>query len=68
MKMSALLHSTDLMGAAAMVEAADDVPLVVPNFSCRRRTSRGGLATEFTNAILTCRPAEEKHKIHLNRF
>lgn len=41
-----------------MVEAAVDEPLVVPNFSCRRRTSRGGLATEFTNAIFTCRPAE----------
>lgn len=46
------------MGAAAVVEAAVDEPLVVPNFSCRRRTSRGGLATEFTNAIFTCRPAE----------
>lgn len=55
--MSTMQRSTDLMGAAAMVEAAEDVPLVVPNLSCRRRTSRGGLATEFTNAILTCRPA-----------
>lgn len=45
------------MGAAAAVEAPVDKPLVVPNFSCRRRTSRGGLATEFTNAIFTCRPA-----------
>lgn len=45
------------MGAAAAVEAAVDEPPLVPNLSCRRRTSRGGLATEFTNAILTCRPA-----------
>jgi len=45
------------MGAAAAVELADE-PLMVPNFSCRRRTSRGGLATEFTNAILTWRPAD----------
>lgn len=45
-----------LMGAAAAVEEAVDEPLVVPNLSCRRRTSRGGLATEFTYAILTCRP------------
>lgn len=51
---------TDLMGAAATEEAAVDEPLVVPNFSCRRRTSRGGLATEFTYAILTCRPAGMK--------
>lgn len=41
-----------LMGDAAAVEAADE-PLEVPNFSCRRRTSRGGLTTEFTKAILT---------------
>lgn len=40
-----------------MVEAAVDKPPVVPNFSCRRRTSRGGFATEFTKAILTCLPA-----------
>lgn len=53
------------MGAAAAVEAAVDDPPMVPNFSCRRRTSRGGLATEFTNAILTCRPArEKKHTTH----
>lgn len=57
MTTSVTLQSTDLMGAAAMVEAAEDEPLVVPNLSCRRRTSRGGFATEFTNAILTCRPA-----------
>lgn len=43
------------MGAAAAVDAADE-PLVVPNLACRRSTSRGGLATELTNAILTCRP------------
>lgn len=48
------------MGEAATVDAAEDKPPVVPNFSCRRRTSRGGLATEFTNAILTCRPARTK--------
>lgn len=46
-----------------MVEAAVDGPAVVPNFSCLRRTSRGGLATEFTYAILTCRPVETKHKL-----
>lgn len=62
---SASPHSTDLMGAAAMVEAAEDAPLVVPNFSCRRRTSRGGLATEFTNAILTCRPAKKNKSFEL---
>lgn len=43
------------MGEAAAVEAVVE-PLEVPNFSCRRRTSRGGLATELTNAIFTCRP------------
>lgn len=52
------------MGAAAALEAAVDKPLVVPNFSCRRRTSRGGLATEFTYAILTCRPARRKYNKH----
>lgn len=50
------------MGAAAAVDAADE-PLVVPNLACRRSTSRGGLATELTNAILTCRPVKEtEHK------
>ena len=58
--------STDLMGAAAAVEAADDA-LVVPNFSWRRRTSRGGLATEFTNAILTCRPARTNTALWLKK-
>lgn len=62
--------STYLIGAAAAVELAVEV-LVVPNFSCRRRTSRGGLATEFTNAILTCRPARKnthiKHMLTQNK-
>lgn len=49
---------THLIGAAAAVELAVE-ELVVPNFSCRRRTSRGGLATEFTNAIFTVRPKGE---------
>lgn len=47
-----------------MVEAAVDKPPVVPNFSCRRRTSRGGFATEFTNAILTCLPARINTRKH----
>lgn len=50
---------TDLMGVAAAVEAAVEL-LVVPNLSCRRRTSRGGLATELTYAILTCRSARQR--------
>lgn len=52
---SLILFCTHLIGAAAAVELAVE-PLVVPNFSCRRRTSRGGLAAEFTYAILTWRP------------
>lgn len=56
--MLAFWHDTDLMGDAAAMEAAEVEPLVVPNFSCRRRTSRGGFATELTNAILTCRPVK----------
>lgn len=52
---SAVNTGRTFMGDAATVEAADE-PLDVPNFSCRRRTSRGGLATEFTKAIFTCRP------------
>lgn len=47
-----------------MVEAAVDKPPVVPNFSWRRRTSRGGFATEFTNAILTCLPARINTRKH----
>jgi len=49
------------MGAAAAVELAVELR-TVPNFSCRRRTSRGGLATEFTNAIFTCRPGNRSHQ------
>lgn len=52
---SAVNTGRTLMGAAAAVEEADD-PLEVPNFSCLRRTSRGGLTAEFTKAIFTCRP------------
>jgi len=52
---------THLMGEAAAVEAAVDKPLLVPNFSCLRRTSRGGFAAEFTYAIFTCRPATENN-------
>lgn len=42
-------------GGAALVLGE---PFLVPNFSCLRRTSRGGLATELTKAILTCRPVK----------
>lgn len=52
---SAVNTGRTLMGAAAAVEEADE-PLEVPNFSCLRRTSRGGLTAEFTKAIFTCRP------------
>lgn len=35
------------MGAAALTLVLVE-PFLVPNFSCLLRTSRGGLATEFT--------------------
>lgn len=53
-----LTHLAD--GGAALVLKE---PSLVPNFSCLRRTSLGGLTAELTYAILTCRTGKsEKYK------
>lgn len=62
LSMEAYMEFTHLtgIGAAALTLVLVE-PFLVPNFSCLLRTSRGGLATEFTKAIFTWRPVRETH-------